>query len=886
MSGSRDAEAPSVFADRFEIEEEAGRGGMGIVYRAFDRVTQATVALKVLHKTEPSTVRRFAMEADALGRIEHPDIVRYLAHGIADGGAPYLAIEWLEGESLRVRLARVAENGGRLDLADVLEMGRRLAGALAAAHSIGIVHRDVKPSNILLVKGELVRPKLVDFGIVRATSAQEVTTSGTVLGTVGYMAPEQARGAEDLDGRADLYSLGCVLFRCLANRDVFDGPDPVTVLSMLLLHEPPRLAKLRPDVPPDLDALIARLLSKDREKRPVSATAVKLALERIAGQLLGTTLTSRRSFDVVSKSEPPPLLPVSERAPKRLRRVLALAGAVMVTWALILGFAYHRRKPAETEPVAAPVGTLMTALPVSPLCTPRGAALLQQALQTMREGRWDGARRLFDEAMQADGACPQIRFRRFAGAAGSAVVPIAVQREHFRDAMRIRDVLSERDRMLMDALAPLVAEDMPHYDEANRLLDEAVQKFPMDAELLVLSAIEKMTFARNREDLELALDRTRKAAGIDPAYSDAWQLQARALDFLGRDEEKRVALDHCLKASPGSVDCMDDRILLLRRLGQCEEATAEARRHTSWDREESSGFSNLAINLAATQAPREAIEEVLLLRWQRLPPALRERTRLFETAKLEIWAGNFDAALRTAEQLEAELAGSGALEPHWSASMLSVEALLETGNVGRASRVAEQAFRRKDAWTRDNGDTLNAAESEAWLLAAELHGGRITPGAWRKATDAWDKVHAPVLNDFERWVFRWGNAVATPADAAEALALIPADQNDGRPRYPNGKWRVGLLDAFAGRVHLLAGDEAKAAHLLERGAHACHGLDYPALHMRAHLWLGMAKEKLGDTTAACDAYRVVVDRWGHATPPSVTAREADRRSHALACKRH
>ncbi|HWL84996.1 MAG TPA: serine/threonine-protein kinase, partial [Polyangiaceae bacterium] len=267
-----------IFAGRFAIEEEAGRGGMGIVYRAFDRVAERTVALKVLRRSGPSAERRFANEADALGRIDHPNIVRYLAHGISEEGEPYLVLEWIEGESLDVRLDRVAATSERLSLYSVLDLGQQLAGALAAAHAIGIVHRDVKPSNILLVEGDLHRPKLADFGIVRATSETALTTSGVILGTIGYMAPEQARRAEDLDGRADLFSLGCVLFRCITDRDVFYGPDPLAILSMLLVHEPPRVASLRPEVPPELDALVAQLLAKDRDERPASASQVKEVL--------------------------------------------------------------------------------------------------------------------------------------------------------------------------------------------------------------------------------------------------------------------------------------------------------------------------------------------------------------------------------------------------------------------------------------------------------------------------------------------------------------------------------------------------------------------------------------------------------------------------------
>ncbi|WP_394822815.1 serine/threonine-protein kinase [Pendulispora albinea] len=288
MDGLAEKSPDDVFADRFLIEKEAGVGGMGIVYRALDRVSAGPVALKVLRRTEPSTIKRFATEAGALENLDHPAVVRYVAHGVSEEGEPYLAMEWIEGESLHVRLARASAEGTLLAVRDVLELGQRVAGALAAAHALGIVHRDVKPNNILLVEGDLARAKLADFGIARADFATHVTTSGVILGTVGYMAPEQARGATDLDGRADLFALGCVLFRCLTNKNVFEGPEPMAMLAKLLLHEAPRVGELRPGVPAALEDLVAKLLARERDNRPASALDVLAELARIATMPLDT----------------------------------------------------------------------------------------------------------------------------------------------------------------------------------------------------------------------------------------------------------------------------------------------------------------------------------------------------------------------------------------------------------------------------------------------------------------------------------------------------------------------------------------------------------------------------------------------------------------------
>lgn len=262
--------------DRFLIEREAGIGGMGIVYRAIDQTTGAVVALKVLRKTDLASTRRFANEIKALERLSDPAIVRYVAHGILDDGEPYLAMEWIDGVSLSERLT-----SGPLTIPEVLTLGTRVASALRAAHELSVIHRDIKPGNILLPGGAIDRAKVADFGLSRFLGAPHVTTTGLGLGTPGYSAPEQVRGVDDIDGRADLFSLGCVLFRCLTNAEAFGGAEALTVIAKLVLEEPPRAKALRGDVPPDLDELIARLLAKDREQRPASAEAVIAALEDV-----------------------------------------------------------------------------------------------------------------------------------------------------------------------------------------------------------------------------------------------------------------------------------------------------------------------------------------------------------------------------------------------------------------------------------------------------------------------------------------------------------------------------------------------------------------------------------------------------------------------------
>jgi tetratricopeptide (TPR) repeat protein len=265
-------------ASRFAIESYAGSGGMGTVYRARDEQTGGIVALKLLrHGDAPEVAERFAREARVLSELCHPGIVAYLAHGEAETGAPYLAMEWLDGEDLARRLAR-----GPLPIAEALALLRRAAEALAVAHARGLVHRDLKPSNLFLRGGQVERLAVLDFGIARRSAAsQVVTATGAVVGTPSYMAPEQARGERPIRAAADVFSLGCVLFECITGKPPFQAEHPMAVLAKIVFEEPPRLHQVCPEAPETVDALVARMLAKSAEGRFKDASALLAALDAL-----------------------------------------------------------------------------------------------------------------------------------------------------------------------------------------------------------------------------------------------------------------------------------------------------------------------------------------------------------------------------------------------------------------------------------------------------------------------------------------------------------------------------------------------------------------------------------------------------------------------------
>lgn len=246
-----------------------------MVFRALDHQTGALVALKLLGSADSNELSRFRREASVLAELSHPVIVRYVDHGFEGGERAYLAMEWLDGETLSERLAR-----GELSLTDAVTIGRRVARGLAHAHARGVVHRDLKPGNVFLPQQDPEQAKLIDFGIARSSAATELLTSTSVrVGTPLYMSPEQVRGERDLDGRSDLFSLGCVLYRCLTGRAPFAGEDLVAIFARILLDEPPRPRLVRAGVPRALDELVMRLLAKSPHARPPNAGVVAEALE-------------------------------------------------------------------------------------------------------------------------------------------------------------------------------------------------------------------------------------------------------------------------------------------------------------------------------------------------------------------------------------------------------------------------------------------------------------------------------------------------------------------------------------------------------------------------------------------------------------------------------
>jgi predicted Ser/Thr protein kinase len=250
---------------------------MGTVFRARDRKSKREVALKVLSAAAMRNIARFELEAAILAEIHHPNIVEYVAHGATPDGLHYLVMEWVDGEDLAHRLDRTG-----VDARETVRIARQVASALAALHARGVVHRDLKPSNIMLAGG-VERVKLVDFGVARRTTEPgRLTRTGALVGTAGYMSPEQVRGSrQPLDGRADLFALGCVMYECLTGQQAFVGETALAARAKVLVHDPPPVRLIVPAIPEALDALVGSLLARPVDARPRDAETVVRELDAL-----------------------------------------------------------------------------------------------------------------------------------------------------------------------------------------------------------------------------------------------------------------------------------------------------------------------------------------------------------------------------------------------------------------------------------------------------------------------------------------------------------------------------------------------------------------------------------------------------------------------------
>jgi eukaryotic-like serine/threonine-protein kinase len=346
----------TLISERYRLEEKIGSGGMSSVYRAFDPMLERWVAIKLMHRdisNDPDQLERFRREARAVAQLNHPHVVTVIDAG-EDEGAPYIVFEYVEGETLKERIRRL----GRLPVSEAVAYAIEIGRALESAHANRLVHRDVKPQNVLIDPDG--RAKVTDFGIARSLEAKGLTATGRVLGTTDYVSPEQALGRE-VTGQSDIYSLGIVLYEMLTGETPFHADTQVAVAMKHVRDPLPDVQRRRPEISATLAAVVERSTAKETQNRYPAVSQMVHDLEEVlaieaarTGQTTGEATTVLRSLS----SDTADYAPIRLRRPKRVLALTLLVLGLLAATALLLATRTEKgtggtvvKKPAELSEV-------------------------------------------------------------------------------------------------------------------------------------------------------------------------------------------------------------------------------------------------------------------------------------------------------------------------------------------------------------------------------------------------------------------------------------------------------------------------------------------------------------------------------------------------------
>jgi serine/threonine-protein kinase len=919
--------------DRYVIEDVLGQGAMGCVYQASDPKLQRRVALKVL-APDPDTgaaameaaeaAHRMRREALASAQIDHPNAVQVFDVGEHDG-CPFIAMELIIGKTLRAYLG-AAEVPWTMKLRWLLDTAR----ALGAAHRVGLVHRDVKPDNVMVREDGAV--KVLDFGVVRAvrddTSTPDpkgapawtkLTVDGRILGTPAYMAPEQLN-ATPLDGRADQFSWGVMAYELFVGALPWDAAKLTALFVAILTQEVKDLPGPGGNsLPTGVRAAILRSLKKDPSERFATMEELIATLEPYIAQQPSSpasnpNLKLGKGFTEPLPSmdprwlqqrpqAPPPSFPplppppagalpprasLHDNAPTRVLErpkrskvtpiVVALIAGVLV---LLLGIALVLSSRSKAPPEVgaapgplAPRATAVTELPRPEGVKPEALAAFLAGLQSLRDGAGQAATQSFERAVSLDETLAPAHLRLSYSKLQQAG---AMARDHYQKASRLRALLTDRDKALLEAIEPLVMREPSDFDEAARRLAAAADRFPLDAELRFYHAMTLVT------DMRAAVTALDKALEIDPSFALALWVKAQRQAYLGELDQALASLDQCLRVSPSASECLENRIWIDQEQGNCARVEEDARRMVAANSEGWQGYHHLAKALYARGRPLETAREALQQKLARTPAAARARVELEDGINTALLAGDFVRAESRAKELSERAQGKAAAEDHAVPSRALVEIYLETGREWLASRVAAKYLKGRDAWAADARaeDFAMAKDPTALMLYAEKSASDISQADFEAKRSewvkAWEKRAAPAARNYI-WIHNYAAVARTPEDAKAALAAL-----EGYSPLPSIR-PLTPADAWVGTAYWLGGRADQGVATLKRAAASCLALEYPIAHTQAHLYLGEALSASGDKAGACAALGVVRARWGDAKPRSKTAERALERMGAFGCK--
>ncbi|MBX3211442.1 MAG: protein kinase [Labilithrix sp.] len=891
---------PGDLVGPYEIRGFVGQGGMGQVYRAFDPRLERTVALKLIvaaddPKTPSSPEQRsgatslvelssrMLREARAVASLSHPNVVAIYDVGESDGRL-YLAMEYVVGSSLRNLVGNV-----ELPLSRRVRWLIDVARALEAAHKAGIVHRDVKPENVMIREDGGV--KVLDFGIARRTvnrspdeqhAVDTVTGGGAIVGTPVYMAPEQIKGG-DVDARTDQFGWAVMAYELVTGeRPWVETGDVLSLVANILTEAPRSIRAKTEDVPSVVEETVMRALAKDPSQRFASMADVADALEPFASLATGgdrvrvtprpraeddpayaatTRVPTTVSIEPAANDEDARVEPASPK-----RRALALALPLVLLGALA-ATVYVVKTRSERPRVPSVPTVAHTPSAPRPLSTvPQAETAYREAMSLWRDGATAKARAALGRAIELDPTFAAAHLQLALQHASANDLPAA--QASFQSAYEHRHMLLPRDERLLEASEPFIRA-APDVEEWETRMTSAVFQHPRDPELQFY-----LGRARQHEgDHEGAKAAFEAALRLDEGFIPALAATAKSDKSLGNVAEGLATTERCIKRSPVASTCVETRYELLFAAGECRRAKDEATRWGSLEPQSPRPFASLARALHADGAPRPSVEEVLSRRWSLVPEGTRKQAELWDTALLAVLDGDLPRADELAREYDAGLPHGADSYDHAEPGRLRVNVLMEMDRMKDAAKAARTFLDRMAAWPsypfapdpsiafyeplyRDGEITKEELEARRadWL---ERERRRTSEG--RSARDPWTA-----------WATVYGSFAESREEAAEALARAPEDESD-----PGGAH--GLFVDFAlGKVYALTGRWGKATAHLERVVSSCAAFDGVMLIAKARLYLAQAHEAKGDLAAARSNYEKILATWPKATTSRTVARATER----------
>lgn len=883
-------------------------------------------------------VERFKREARASSRIPSDHVVRVIDADRAPelGGAPFFVMELLEGADLhRVTAERLPSP------AEVVEWLRQIARALTKAHDLGIVHRDLKPENLFLTHREDGTPcvKILDFGIAKVTDeGGPRTQTGQILGTPTFMAPEQAgSSAGKVTPKTDLFALGLIAFRLLVGHDYWIDGDIVKLIAQIVV-EPMEAPSLRGSrFGTTFDDWFLRACSRAAEARFANASEqvealaaalglpVKAAAPSASGQsftassddefatsptldaaatadsALAPTLEQsteqepppRIAGDVARASGTPELLPIADptiddnaratetttsaahanhapataRTPSRGGKRLVWLSVPVALLALVVGLLGRGRPTSSTVSSSA----TPSAMPPERPTLPAAVAEYETGLDSLRHRAVSGARAHFEKTVELEPGFLPARVQLLIGylAPGPRFMSrdLALGRAQFAEVQRHATKLSARDRSLVEAYEALARAE-PDTHVFRERMEKVARSYPSDADVLFWTA--GAEYLDN--DAAAGLATSTNVLALDPSYGPAYMVLYDSATARGDAAGSEAALRNCTKHAPYCAFCRNTRAQTLIASGRCDELKSASKDWAAVDPESIGAHTTYAMALFAMRQPLPAVREQVA-EVRRLDP----RNQLLDVVMLDAFEGDF---AKVAKSLSDDLARSAQSDTDFAAAVAFVDVQSERPNEEATANI-QNWIDRLVAWERPDRKL-----TDAFLKVERAHrgaaAGTLSRAAFERIRD--DTVAALTPEDLiqysddglytlasSRLAVRFDHRPLSSVDASQLLAAAGTESQPG-------------LDELLATAHTSLGHADKVLELLQRPARHCATPLHSVPFVREHLWLGMAFERKKALEEAKKSYSFVVDHWGKAVPPSLSAQIARKRLEALGSK--